>query len=230
MINTFSINNSTLKRYITRLLNYRSVDSKSYKSVRNKLKGNHDFTLSLIGGTDEYRNLNGKQREDYLIELIGNIRRLGDKELRAVSFAARNLIIEPVKMEESVRKVFSELRKRVAASNNPKAKKYYNELVTSFCGGASMTAANVSGVDLKGEPLDNNKIELKVKEAAERSSFSEDITSDKEFISWYINFSKEAHGDNYNDKLTKKIANDLINKYGNDYGAMIGAAKSFLTE
>ena len=41
---------------------------------------------------------------------------------------------------------------------------------------------------------------------------------------------KEAHGDNYSEETTMKVADDLHKKYGDDYGAMIGAAKSFLTE
>lgn len=54
------------------------------------------------------------------------------------------------------------------------------------------------------------------------------LTSFKEFKSWIHNFMKEAHGDNYSEEVTEKVANDLNEKYHGDFGAMVGAAKSFL--
>lgn len=229
-MDTFSLSNGILKKYLIKLLNYNNIGSDSYNKVRNKLKGNDDFVLSLIGGNDEYHKLKGVEKSNYINELLADLRYRGENTLRHVSFAARNLnYLSKINMDK--RELFTELRKMCAESSNPASRRAFNELVKSFdcpCG-ASLSNSGISdgGVDLTGKMLSQEEIDEQ-KRIASRSSFSEEITSFDEFKSWLHNFMKNAHGENYNEQLTEKVADNLDNKYNGDYGAMIGAAKSFL--
>lgn len=235
-LSTFAISNYILKKYLIKLLNYPQVDSKSYHKVRNKLKGHDDFVLSLIGGTPEYQESRGHERQNYLTKLIDKVRLKGEDTVKNVSFAARNLYYESkIDTDMNKRELFTELRNVCSKSNNPRAKRAFNELVKAFdCGGACPGGASVSeagvgdgGVDIKGKPLDQDEIDNAVKEAS-RSTFNEgDIKTEEQFRSWLNNYYKNVHKDDFDQEIADKVANDLINKYKDDFGAMIGAAKSF---
>lgn len=81
------------------------------------------------------------------------------------------------------------------------------------------------GVELDDE-LQTKMTPSQVEFSSKMRYFSEVIDSNEDFKSYAHYVMKMAHGDEYDQELTEKMANDLIEKYGTDFGAMKGAMTS----
>lgn len=141
-------------------------------------------------------------------------------EVTNIDYKTRSVTILP---KEATKEIV------VKYSTNDSDNDVYRVCSDCGCGGASLSTAGVAdgGVDLNGKPLNQAEIDDKVHEAS-RVTFSTQIKSLDDYKSWIHNYMQQAHGENYDEDLTEKVANDLNKKYNGDFGAMIGAAKSFI--
>lgn len=80
-----------------------------------------------------------------------------------------------------------------------------------------------------GVVVENNTLHLKFQHNSYtfvKSINEAEIKSDKEFEDWAVNVLKQAHANDYDEKIAQQTIKDLLKKYGSDYGAAVGALTS----
>ena len=105
---------------------------------------------------------------------------------------------------------------------NEKRIAYETELQESAC--------KEEDEDVKEEDEEDEAEEAEEAEAKEAKSENDmnekDVTNEKDFREWAEAYLKQAHGDDYDEKIANDTIEGVMKKYKDDWGAMIGAVKA----
>lgn len=126
---------------------------------------------------------------------------------------------------------FVQEQKTILESVNKEA---INAKFESLCGEA-LESMNVKSIaDLTNEQLDSYNSYIKyIRESLRLQSKEKvfeagDIKNEKDFKAYAEEVLKSAHGDKYDEKIAKKVIDDLVKKSDGDWGEAVGRLTSGL--